>query len=94
MTTKFLQRSIRNFQIPNVIAFVGGVGLAVSGVLVRILHGIEVENEGLRFLGKPTISWEIGLITVAVLGLIGILAGLFPSRRAARINPAESLRYE
>lgn len=77
------------------IAFVGGgVGLAVSGVLVSVLKGVDVENEGLQFLGKPTISWEIGLITVGILGLIGILAGLFPSRRAARIDPAESLRYE
>jgi len=78
-----------------IIAFVGGgIGLAASGVLVRILGGIEIENEGLQFLGKPTISWEIGVITVAILGAIGILAGIFPSRRAARINPAESLRYE
>ncbi len=77
------------------IAFVGGaVGLAVSAALVSVLQGIEIENEGLQFLGKPEISWEIGLITVCILGLIGTVAGLFPSRKASRINPAESLRYE
>jgi putative ABC transport system permease protein len=78
-----------------IIAFVGGaVGLAASAAITQALQGIEIENEGLQFLGKPTISWEIGLVTVGILGLIGVIAGLFPSRKAARINPAESLRYE
>jgi putative ABC transport system permease protein len=78
-----------------VIAFAGGaIGLGASGALVEVLQGIKIENEGLKFLGKPTISWEIGLITVAILGTIGLLAGVFPAQRAARINPAETLRYE
>jgi ABC-type lipoprotein release transport system permease subunit len=29
-----------------------------------------------------------------VLGTIGILAGYFPARRAATVDPAETLRYE
>jgi ABC-type antimicrobial peptide transport system permease subunit len=29
-----------------------------------------------------------------VLGTIGMLAGYFPARRAASVNPAVSLRYE
>ena len=34
------------------------------------------------------------LPVAAVLGAIGILAGWFPARRAARVDPAETLRYE
>lgn len=87
---------VHQFLIESIlIAFLGGaIGLGASGVLVTILQGIEIENEGLQFLGKPTISWEIGFVTVAILGVIGMVAGFFPSRRAARINPAETLRYE
>ena len=33
-------------------------------------------------------------IIILVLGGIGILAGYFPARRAATVDPAETLRYE
>jgi ABC-type lipoprotein release transport system permease subunit len=29
-----------------------------------------------------------------ILGMIGLLAGYFPARRAASIDPASTLRYE
>ena len=32
--------------------------------------------------------------TAALLGSIGIMAGYFPARRAASVDPAETLRYE
>jgi ABC-type antimicrobial peptide transport system permease subunit len=34
----------------------------------------------------------VALITVALLGLIGFLAGFAPARRAANLNPVEALR--
>ena len=48
----------------------------------------------LEFIGKPTLSWPIGAATVAILGTAGLLAGYFPARRAASIDPATTLRYE
>jgi len=51
-------------------------------------------NRALEFLGKPTLSWQIAAATAAILGTLGIVSGYFPARRAAGINPAETLRYE
>ncbi len=45
-------------------------------------------------MGRPTLSWPIGLATIAILGTCGLLAGYFPARRAASIDPASTLRYE
>jgi len=32
--------------------------------------------------------------TAAILGLVGLLAAYFPARRAASVDPAQTLRYE
>ena len=78
-----------------IIAFLGGgVGIALTSIVVKILQAIPVKSEGLQFLGKPTISWDIMIITIIILGMVGLFSGFFPSRRAATVNPVESLRYE
>ena len=73
----------------------GGLGLLTAMVMILLLGLVPVEgNAALEFLGKPTLSWQIAFATAAVLGSIGILAGYFPARRAATVDPAETLRYE
>ncbi len=77
------------------ISFIGGSsGLLLSWGVVAATGLLNTSSGALRFLGRPVLSVGIMLFTVIALTLIGLLAGVFPARRAASVNPVESLRYE
>ena len=75
---------------------IGGiVGAAGALAIISVVNLLPLEqNRSTEFIGTPTFSAEIAIFTVIVLVTIGLLAGLFPARRAAQIDPVEALRYE
>jgi putative ABC transport system permease protein len=72
----------------------GLLGTAVALGLMSVIAALPLKGEAFDFLGRPTFSPAIAVATSAVLGTIGTLAGYFPARRAASVDPAISLRYE
>jgi putative ABC transport system permease protein len=78
-----------------VMTVIGGVlGTTVSLILMAVIAALPLKDQAFEFLGRPTFSPAIAAATSVILGTVGALAGYFPARRAASVNPAESLRYE
>jgi putative ABC transport system permease protein len=70
-----------------VLSTVGGILGVVCGVVGAKLVSL--------FAGWPTlVSPEVILLAVAFSGAVGIFFGFYPARRAAYLDPIQSLRYE
>ena len=78
------------------IAVSGGLlGLVVAALIVLSVDAIPTEgNPAMQYILNPRLSWPIALICVGILVAVGLFAGLLPARRAAAVDPVESLRYE
>jgi putative ABC transport system permease protein len=77
------------------LAFIGGaIGLLFSSGVISIVRLFPSDDGPMQFFGKPVMSGTIMLLTTGILAIIGLLAGFFPARRAASVDPVESLRYE
>jgi len=77
------------------VTLVGGViGIAVAAGFLLLLNLIELDPEVRGYVGRPEVSVPVGAIVVALLVVGGGLAGWWPARRAAAMNPVEALREE
>ena len=69
---------------------IGGLaGFGFSALIVRLLQMLPVPD----WLGTPELSSLVSIVTIAILSSVGVAAGIFPSRRAARMDPVQALGF-
>jgi putative ABC transport system permease protein len=65
------------------------LGFAVSAAMVAGAGMLPIQEQ----VGTPTISAGVLAATLLLLALVALLAGIFPARRAAALDPVEALRH-
>ena len=91
ITKQFLLESVCLCVVGGVIGIV--VGYLGSFALTGLAGGmLDVGGESAAIV--PVIDVQSVLMATGICVLIGILFGYYPARRAARLDPVESLRYQ
>ncbi len=66
----------------------GGIGLAITQGLCSLFPAFGVTE----YVGDPNLTPALALGTVALLGTIGLIAGYFPARTAATLDPVVAMK--
>lgn len=71
------------------ITLVGGAfGFAFAWVVVQLVPMFNLAE----VIGTPRINLMAGILVTILLGIVGFMAGIFPARRAANLQPVQALK--
>lgn len=77
-----------------VLAGMGGLCGVVVGVGMTLLAAALIPHLAEVRLSPPQVSLTATVVAFAISVLIGVAAGIYPARRAARLHPIQALRYD
>lgn len=69
--------------------------ISLMGAFFGVILGVLIGNIAAVLMGTSfVIPWNWMFIGIIICSIVGLLAGLYPALKAARLNPIEALRYE
>ena len=80
-----IQESVFITSVAGYIGFIAGIGL------VELARSVGMESD---FFKDPEVDLNIALFAVLLIIISGMLAGLFPALKAARVEPIVALRED
>jgi putative ABC transport system permease protein len=75
-----------------VVTLVGGMIGIIFGAVVSFLVAVVARQLGYEW--DFVISYQAILLSCSISALVGLIFGIYPARKAAKLNPIEALRYE
>ncbi|MCD6205612.1 MAG: ABC transporter permease [Candidatus Marinimicrobia bacterium] len=78
----------------------GFIGASIAYGIIKAVQSIPQEgadfgkNMAMQILANPEFSWTVAISTGTILGIVGLLSGYFPAKRAAAVDPITALHYE
>ncbi len=76
------------FETLVITAIGGAMGFAFAFLIVKIFPMLQLEE----YVGVPTVNAWGAVMTIILLGIVGLIAGVFPARRAANLQPVKALK--
>ena len=90
------------FESASVTALGGVLALGLGFVVLRLIGGVsgtvrgaEIESAGAQTVGETIalgLPWEAAVLGVGAAIVVGLIAGVVPARRAAELDPVQTLR--
>ncbi len=87
----FLQESMFITLVSGYIGMIAGMLFLQKGILTEMVISFGFSED---FFIDPNVSFMDAVVTTLILAFSGTLAGYFPARKAAKIQPIEALKDE
>ena len=76
-----------------IVTVAGGIiGLGITAAICAVFPSLG--QQAIDFVGVPTVSPMVAAVTATLLGLIGLIAGFFPARAAANLDPVVAMKMQ